>query len=192
MATDTLVGPMTDTPADTAAPVLPYRIACLCYLFDADGRALLLHRSKPPNQHLYSPIGGKLETAIGESPTTCAQREIQEEAGIHVPVDQLHLTGLVSERGFGGECHWLMFLFEATKPVAVPEGTIREGRLGWHEVPTIDTLPQPQTDRDIIWPLFWKHRGGFFAAHIDCIGPELTWELQQAIPAPRSRPAPGS
>jgi len=23
----------------------------------------------------------------------------------------------------------------------------------------------PQTDRDILWPLFWQHRGGFFAAH---------------------------
>ncbi len=36
---------MTQTPD---AP-LPYKIAVLCYLFDEQGRVLLLHRKKQPN-----------------------------------------------------------------------------------------------------------------------------------------------
>jgi hypothetical protein len=29
-------------------------------------------------------------------------------------------------------------------------------------------LNLPQTDREQIWPWFWRHRGGFFAAHCHC------------------------
>ena len=47
---------------------LPYRIAVLCYVYDDDGRVLLLHRAQSPNLGMYSPIGGKLEVSIGESP----------------------------------------------------------------------------------------------------------------------------
>ena len=76
------------------ADVLPYQIAALCYLFDENGRVLLLHRSKPPNFELYSPIGGKLEQVDGESPTACAMREIHEEVGLDVSPGDLHLTGI--------------------------------------------------------------------------------------------------
>ncbi len=47
---------------------LPFRIAVLCYLYDDAGNVLLLHRSKAPNEGMYSPIGGKLESSWGESP----------------------------------------------------------------------------------------------------------------------------
>ncbi|MBS0188690.1 MAG: NUDIX domain-containing protein, partial [Planctomycetes bacterium] len=81
---------------------LPYRLACLCDLRDKDGRLLLLKRAKAPNMGLVSPIGGKLDVATGESPARCAQREIEEESGIHVPIERLHLTGLISESSFEG------------------------------------------------------------------------------------------
>lgn len=160
---------------------LPYKIAALCYLFDEQGRVLLLHRVKPPNRHLYSPIGGKLEQAIGESPTTCAQREIKEEAGLDIAIDDLHLAGIVSETAYLNETHWLMFLYEVTKPVTLaPDAmTFDEGTLEWHEPDAIDALPIPQTDRGVIWPLFWKHRGSFFAAHIDCTTKPMRWRLEQ-------------
>jgi hypothetical protein len=29
-------------------------------------------------------------------------------------------------------------------------------------------LSLPQTDREQIWPWFWRYRGGFFAAHCHC------------------------
>jgi len=158
---------------------LPYRIAVLCYLFDMEGRVLLLHRRKPPNRDLYSPIGGKLEQGIGESPTACAIREIQEEVGLNISPVDLHLTGIVSESGFDDAMHWLMFLYEVTHPVTVERTTFDEGTLEWHERAGIRDLSIPQTDRDVIWPLFWRYQGEFFAAHINCANGELTWRIEQ-------------
>ena len=158
---------------------LPYKIAVLCYLFDEQGRVLLLHRRKPPNQDLYSPIGGKLEQQIGESPTACAVREVREEADLCVEPGDLHLTGIVSESGFDDRMHWLMFLYELTRPVSVVRTHFGEGRLEWHEPGQVERLAIPDTDRQIIWPLFWKYRGRFFAAHIDCQGGRLSWRLEQ-------------
>lgn len=163
---------------------LPYKIAVLCYLFDEQGRVLLLHRIKPPNRDLYSPIGGKLEQGLGESPTACAQREIKEEAGLDIPLDELHLAGIVSETAYLGETHWLMFLYEVTRPVTIEPSAMQfdEGRLEWHEPSEINALPIPETDRGVIWPLFWEHRGNFFAAHIDCSQKPMRWRLEQPAP----------
>ncbi len=165
---------MTPTPD---AP-LPYKIAVLCYLFDERGRVLLLHRKKHPNRELYSPIGGKLEQAVGESPTACAVREIQEETGLTVQPKELHLTGIVSETGYEGQCHWMMYLYEITHPVHVEPGPMNEGLLEWHEAGDISGLAIPQTDLEVIWPLFWRYRGRFFTAHIDCRD-GLRWRIEQ-------------
>lgn len=190
---------------------LPYQIATLCFLFDAQDRLLLLHRRKQPNLDLYSPIGGKLDQSTGESPTQCAIREIAEEVGLTVGAEDLRLAGIVSETGYDGESHWLMFLYELTRPVRVEPVEFREGRLEWHPRSALEALPIPETDRQIIWPLFWRHRASrqFFAAHVDCTGPALQWTLDQgepdsinpnplpkplpgARPYPRARPIPGA
>lgn len=169
-----------DVSAAAAAPALPYRIAVLCYLFDDRGRVLLLHRRRPPNRDLYSPIGGKLEQDRGESPTACALREIHEEVGLELHAADLRLTGIVSEAGYEDACHWLMFLYEVTRPVVVTRTSFDEGLLEWHAPAAISGLPIPDTDRQVIWPLFWKHRGGFFAAHIHCRGGQLEWRVEQS------------
>lgn len=169
---------------------LPYKIACLCDLRDEGGRILLLRRLREPNRGLCSPIGGKLDMHTGESPALCAQREIMEEAGIHVPIERLHLMGLISERAFEGRGHWLLFLYRVLGPVRVPAHDIAEGRLEWFEPAEIESLPLPETDRRVIWPLIREHeapdsakRPGFFAVHIDCSGSELVWTLEQSSPA---------
>ncbi len=150
---------------------LPYKIAVLCYLYDTQGRLLLLHRRKPPNRDLYSPIGGKLEASQGEGPHECALREIREEASIELRADEIKLISIVSERAYEGHEHWLIFLFEALRPIdpnEIPHQEFDEGRLEWHRVEDIENLPIPQTDRDVMWPSVCKHRGGFFMVHIDC------------------------
>lgn len=158
---------------------LPFYIAVLCYLFNESGQLLLLKRRKPPNQHLHSPIGGKLNQSIGESPTTCAVREILEETGLVISATDLHLTGIVSEAGFDNEAHWLMFLYEVNHPVSTKLAPCPEGQLDWHNPANIPELPIPQTDRQVLWPLFWKYRHRFFAAHIDCRKQELRWHVEQ-------------
>jgi len=160
---------------------LPYRVAVLCYLFDHQGRVLLLHRRKQPNQDLYSPVGGKLDMAHGESPAACAVREIREETGVAIGLPALHLTGIVSESSFLDSVHWLMFLYEVTQPVHVERTSFDEGQLEWFAPSEIKQLPIPQTDREIIWPLFWRYRSQFFAAHIDCADGKLAWRLEHPV-----------
>ena len=92
--------------------MMPYRIATLLYCFNERDEVLLLERAQQPNLGLWSPCGGKLDTAAGESPYACARREAQEELGLVIGLEDLHLTGLVSEHGYQGQSHWLMFLYE--------------------------------------------------------------------------------
>ena len=164
-------------------PPLPYKIATLCYLFDHEDRTLLLHRCKPPNRDLLLARGRASWRWIeGESPTACAAREIREEVGLDVDPADLHLTGIVSERAFENQNHWLMFLYEVTRPVAVEPTSFDEGELAWFTREQIDGLSLPASDREVIWPAFWKHRGGFFTAHLDCGDLPLTWRIEQSRP----------
>ena len=147
---------------------LPYKIATLLYCFNASDEVLLLERAQEPNLGLWSPPGGKLQTDRGESPYACACREAAEELGLAIQPNDLHLTGLVSEHGYEGQAHWLMFLFEVRRRLTAVPPAHREGRFAFFGRDKLEALALPQTDRDQIWPLFWRHRGGFFAAHCQC------------------------
>lgn len=147
---------------------LPHKIATLLYAFDAEDRVLLLQRAREPNLGLWSPPGGKLHTAEGESPHACACREAAEELGLALAPGDLRLAGLVSERGYEGTAHWLMFLFEIRPRLTTLPPPIGEGRFAFFARDEMDSLALPATDRDWIWPMFWKHRKGFFAAFCDC------------------------
>src|SRR5512141_3089195 len=107
---------------------MPYQIATLLYCFDEQERVLLLERAKEPNLGLWSPCGGKLHTDVGESPYGCACREAGEELGWNLRTNDLHLAGLVSEHGYQGQSHWLMFLFEVKKKLTSLPPPHREGR----------------------------------------------------------------
>jgi 8-oxo-dGTP diphosphatase len=147
---------------------LAYKISTLLYCFNASDEVLLLHRKQEPNRGLWSPCGGKLDMAAGESPHACACREASEEIGMTVQPGDLHLNGLVSEHGYEGHAHWLMFLFEIKPHLSHLPDTHREGEFGFFSAAQIPLLPLPKTDSEKIWPLFWRYRGGFFAAHCHC------------------------
>lgn len=147
---------------------LPHKISTLLYCFDERDEVLLIERAQEPNLGFWSPPGGKLHTHDGESPYACACREADEELGLKLTAADLHLAGLISEHGYAGQAHWLMFLFEIRPRLSKPPPPIREGRFAFVPRAQLDTLKIPPTDREQIWPLFWKHRGGFFAAHCHC------------------------
>jgi len=143
---------------------------------------LLLERTREPNCGLWSPCGGKLRTDLGESPYACACREAREELGLHIKPSDLHLTGLVSEHGYEGQAHWLMFLFEVKPRLRTLPPPIPEGRFQFFAPAELPKLKLPQTDREQIWPLFWRYRGGFFAAHCHCHADgRQEWTLEEAI-----------
>lgn len=167
-----------------AVAELPYKIAVLCYLYDGHGRVLLLHRRKNPNAGMYSPIGGKLDVANGEGPHECALREIREEAGIDLDPADVRLAGIVSERGYEGQTHWLIFCFEIMRSIGHDEIAAMEfdeGVLEWKPLEDVPSLKIPYTDRHIMWPLVQSHRGGFFMVHIDCTVEPLRWTITESV-----------
>jgi len=162
---------------------LPYKVATLLFCFSDDDRILLMERSREPNRGYWSPPGGKLLIEQGESPYTAACREAAEELGLRVAISELHLTGIVAESGYGGAAHWLMFLFESRRKINTLPPEHPEGKFGYFNRLELDSLKNiPQTDRERIWPLFWEHRGGFFAASCQCQadGTNL-WTVEESI-----------
>ncbi|ACB76129.1 NUDIX hydrolase [Opitutus terrae] len=162
---------------------LSYKLAVLVFLENAAGEHLLLLRAKPPNFGIWSPIGGKLETAIGESPFECAVRETKEETGFEITTADLHLFAMVAEKAYEGESHWLMFLFRCRRPLNVLPADITEGKFGFFSRATIDTLPIPETDRTALWPTYDRYRDRFVALRADCApGKAVVAEVEEIIP----------
>lgn len=149
-------------------PVLDYKIAVLVFIENSAGEQLLLLRNKAPNIGAWSPIGGKLERDIGESPFECAIRETREETGLEIATDDLHLFAMIAEKAYEGSSHWLLFLFRCLKPIADLPSPIDEGRFGFFSRAEIDTLPLPATDRQALWPIYDEHRERFVALRADC------------------------
>lgn len=161
---------------------LPYKISTLLYCFSHRDDVLLLERAKEPNRGCWSPCGGKLRTEVGESPYACARREAWEEIGLRISARQLHLTGIVSEHGYEGRAHWLMFLFEVLPKLETLPPPHREGRFELFKASRLQELKMPKTDREWIWPLFWQHRGGFFAAHCHCHDDDRhEWIIEESV-----------
>ncbi|HVV74065.1 MAG TPA: NUDIX domain-containing protein [Verrucomicrobiae bacterium] len=163
---------------------MPYKISTLLYCFNEQGQVLLMERAQEPNRGLWSPCGGKLRTDLGESPYACACREAEEELGIKLSVADLHLAGIVSEHGYEGQSHWLMFLFEVKPRLNRLPPPHREGTFGFFEAQALSGLKLPKTDRERIWPWFWEHRGGFFSAHCHCTPDGANrWTLEESTKA---------
>ncbi len=164
---------------------LPYRIAVLVFLENAAGEHLLLLRAKPPNLGVWSPIGGKLEMATGESAFECAVRETREETGLEVATGDLHLFSVIAEKAYEGQSHWLMFLFRCRKPLAGLPPDISEGKFGFFSRRAVDALPIPETDRTALWPTYDAHRDGFVALRADCRpGKPVQVVVEEITPAP--------
>jgi 8-oxo-dGTP diphosphatase len=147
---------------------IPYKLAVLVFIENSKGGQLLIHRAKSPNLGAWSPVGGKLETAVGESPHECAVRETREETGFEITAADLHLFCMIAEKSYEGSGHWLLFLFRCKKPIpALPPG-IEEGEFGFFSRAAMDAINIPETDRAALWPIYDNHRDGFVALNVDC------------------------
>lgn len=163
---------------------LTYKIAVLVFLENTAGEHLLLLRAKPPNLGVWSPIGGKLETEIGESPFECAVRETKEETGLTIETADLHLFAMIAEKAYEGESHWLMFLFRCKRPIPALPPTIAEGRFGFFSRAAIDALPVPDTDRTALWPTYDRFHDRFVALKADCApGKPVRVEIEEITPS---------
>ena len=87
-------------------------LATLCYI-KKDGRTLMVHRNKKPNDmHAgkWNGLGGKFEP--GESPEECIIREVREESGLQIRNPKLH--GLLMFPDFKGD-DWYVFVFTSSE-----------------------------------------------------------------------------
>ncbi len=163
-------------------PTLPYKISVLVFIENAAGEQLLLLRAKQPNLGVWTPIGGKLEMATGESPFECAVRETFEETGLRVTQADLHLFAMIAEKAYQGETHWLMFLFRCKKPIGRQPPDIPEGKFGFFSREKIKSLPIPETDKAALWPIFDQYRDSFVALKADCGRSPIVVTVEQITP----------
>jgi 8-oxo-dGTP diphosphatase len=170
-------------------PALPYKISVLVFLENPAGELLLLLRRNSPNRGHWSPIGGKLEMATGESPFACAVRETAEETGHRIATDDLHLFAMIAEQAYEGECHWLMFLFRCRRPLPALPPDIAEGQFAFFRRAAIDDLPIPETDRAALWPIYDRYRDRFVALRADCAPGQPVRAIVEEITPPGGPPA---
>jgi 8-oxo-dGTP diphosphatase len=144
-----------------------FKISCLLFIRNFEDKLLMLKRNKPPNLGLWSPPGGKLGMDSGESPVECAQREAMEETGLILGEKDLELFGYVSEKGYEGTGHWLMFLFDCKKPISQLPESFDEGSFAFFERDEIKLLSIPESDHELIWPYYDKRDDGVWGLRAD-------------------------
>ncbi len=147
---------------------LPFKISALVFIRNMTNQHLLIKRSKSPNKGCWSPIGGKLNQEMGESPYECARRETAEEIGLQVSDEELHCFGYISEKSYEGTGHWLMFLFDCHITTNHLPTAIDEGHFKFFSREAIDQLDIPETDRTLLWPYYDKYREGFIGLRANC------------------------
>lgn len=155
-------------------------VATLGYVLSPDRRqTLLVHRNaRPDDLHFgkYNGLGGKLEP--GEDVLGCLARELREEAGIQC----LHarLRGTINWQGFGrhGE-DWLGFIFLVECFAGLPQAGNSEGRLDWHAVDDLLSLPMWEGDRNFL-PLVFDDDPRVFHGHMPYEnGYPRSWNFQR-------------
>lgn len=125
-------------------------VGSLCYVFRGDDNnreVLLLQRTRPPQQGMWSAPGGKME--LGESPDECVIRELQEETGLTVNDPQLRAIVTVFDADY--PIHWLLFVYR-TEVFTGELITTEEGELRWIRLSDIDDYPRPYGDQQ-----HWAH-----------------------------------
>ena len=113
---------------------LPFKISCLVFITNSRNEHLLIKRSKSPNKGSWSPIGGKLNMHLGESPYECAKRETFEEIDLVLNDEDLKCFGYISEKNYEGAGHWLMFLFKSKVQIETIPNDIEEGSFNFSPV----------------------------------------------------------
>jgi 8-oxo-dGTP diphosphatase len=162
-------------------PTLPYKISVLVFIENQAGEQLLMLRAKQPNLGVWTPIGGKLEMATGESPLQCAVRETEEETGLVVEEKAMHLFAMIAEKAYHGDIHWLMFLFRCKTPIDRLPPDIIEGKFAFHSREAIKRLAIPETDQAALWPIFDQYRDGFVSLRADCSVSPIHITIEQIV-----------
>lgn len=152
--------------------------AVLIYVVDAKSQVLMIHRvSKNKDDfHLgkWNGLGGKLEP--GESPVMAAQRELREESGLELRIEDFKLTGVLQFPLFKAHKNedWLVWAFVAKvldthlpyqfgEDHPVPFFESKEGELHWVPITKVMSLNLWPGDREFLPQIL---KGEFYAGTI--------------------------
>lgn len=118
----------------------------LCYLENAQGEYLMLHRVKKRvdiNKGKWIGVGGGFEE--GESPDECLCREVREETGL--TLTEFRFRGVVTFLCSDSSSDQFMYLFTATGWTGELELNCSEGDLAWVPREKVTALPIWEGDR---------------------------------------------
>lgn len=116
-----------------------YTVGAVILVQDTEDRLLLLRQ--PPG-HGWSLPGGMIDR--GERPVDCAARELAEETGLRLSVDDLSAATPNAVAHSHG--HWVDFVYQASvdpedHEITVDGGEVLEAR--WHNLTTLPPLTVP-------------------------------------------------
>jgi 8-oxo-dGTP diphosphatase len=113
-----------------------------------DHQILLLQK---PSRGWWVAPGGKME--LGESIKDTVTREFREETGVFVknPVLKGIFTILIQDQGQGQVVNeWMMFTFLATEYDGENVNESEEGKIAWHSIDDVSSLPMAPGDYHIV------------------------------------------
>ena len=111
-------------------------------------RVLLVERANPPGQGLWAVPGGQLKP--GETLVEAVRREVREETGLEVAVDDVVWVGESIGPGSPPEWHYTIIDFSAQ----VVGGNLQAGddarRVEWVALEALETRPMVETMYDLV------------------------------------------
>lgn len=110
-------------------------VGCGAWIED-EGRLLLVHRVRPPEQGVWNLPGGKVDR--GERAAAAVRREIAEEVGIDIAVGALLCVSEI----IGPDHHWVSPVFVSHILSGIPENRepAKHADVRWWP---LDALPAP-------------------------------------------------
>ncbi len=155
-------------------------IGTLGYILSPDAtQTLLVHRVSRDNDHhlgKFNGLGGKMKET--EDVSTCMCREIYEESGLTCL--DMELRGTINWPNFGpnGE-NWLGFIFLITSFSGEPWSSNNEGKLAWHNLTDLESLPMWPGDRHFLPLVFDKDPRLFHGLMPYADGQPVSWSFQR-------------
>ncbi|MCL6570254.1 MAG: 8-oxo-dGTP diphosphatase [Bacillus sp. (in: Bacteria)] len=111
-----------------------------------DGKILLLQK---PSRGWWVAPGGKMEP--GESVRDSCIREFREETGIYLKSPQLKgVFTMIMKESDQLLSEWMMFTFIASDSDGINRSESEEGKLEWHLVDQVNSLPMAAGDYHIL------------------------------------------
>ncbi len=126
-------------------------------LVDDRGRWLMHRRpAGKPHAGLWEFPGGKVEP--GETPANALLREIAEELGLTISIEQLHPAAFAQSRGEGSELPIVILLYTCRQWSGEPQ-PLEGGGIGWFTPGDAAELAKPPLDHTLVAKLALFQRG---------------------------------